>query len=97
MKHRIHPVAEAEFAEAVRYYSSIDLVLGVRFYEEMESLIREACTWPDRFFMFSPPARRRLSSVFPYAVVYVEKPDAVWILAVMHVKRAPGYWHERIG
>jgi hypothetical protein len=43
----------------------------------MEMLIEEVCISPDRFFMFDPPARRRLSVVFPYAVVYVERTDAI--------------------
>jgi hypothetical protein len=30
-------------------------------------------------------------------VIYVAKPDATWIIAVMHVRREPGYWNERIG
>ena len=96
MKHRILPDADAEFAAAVRYYSEIDSELGIRFYREMERLIREACTSPERFFMFDPPARRHLSAIFPYAVVYIEKPDAVWIVAVMYMKRQPGYWRERL-
>ena len=47
--------------------------------------------------MFDPPARRHFSAAFPYAVIYVEKPDSVWIVAVMHTKRQPGYWRERLG
>ncbi len=96
MKHRILPEADAEFAEAVRYYSEIDPELGIRFYREMERMIRDVCISPERFFMFDPPARRHLSAVFPYAVVYVERPDGVWIAAVMHVKRRAGYWRDRL-
>ena len=96
MNHRILSEADAEFAEAVRYYAEIDPELGVRFDREMERLIRDVCTFPERFFMSNPPARRHLSAVFPYAVVYVARPDGVWIVAVMHLKRKPGYWRERL-
>jgi plasmid stabilization system protein ParE len=96
VRHRILPEADEEFAEAVRHYSEIDPELGVRFYREMERLIRDVCISPERFFMFNPPVRRRLSTVFPYAVVYVEKPDGVWIVAVMHTGRKPGYWRSRL-
>ncbi|MGH7979137.1 MAG: hypothetical protein ACREE6_07155 [Limisphaerales bacterium] len=51
---------------------------------------------PDRFFRFSPPARRALAHKFPYSVVYLEEPDRVWIVAVMHAKQRPGYWRERL-
>jgi plasmid stabilization system protein ParE len=93
----LHPAADEEFAEAVRYYAEIESDLGMRFYREMERLIRDACAHPERFRMFDPPARRRFGAEFPYAVIYVAKPDHVWIVAVMHIKRQPGYWRERLG
>ena len=46
MKVSLHPEADEEFAEAVRYYSEISPELGVRFYREMERLFREACVDP---------------------------------------------------
>jgi len=96
LRHAIHPEADAEFAAAVRYYADIDPQLGIRFYREIERLIRAVCEQPDRFFRFSPPARRALSREFPYSVVYLVQPDRVWIVAVMHMKRQPGYWRERL-
>ncbi|HXB03014.1 MAG TPA: hypothetical protein VNV15_09390 [Opitutaceae bacterium] len=47
--------------------------------------------------MFDPPLRRILAEGFPYAVLYEAKPDYAWILVVMHLKRRPGYWRERLG
>ncbi len=96
MRHVIHPEADAEFAEAVRYYGSIEPALGVRFYREIERLIRNVCKQPNRFLSFHPPAQRALTRKFPSAVVYLEQPDRVWILAVMHGKRRPGYWKSRL-
>jgi len=96
VRHAIHPEADAEFADAVRYYADLDPQLGARFYREIERLIRAACDQPGRYFRFSPPARRVLSQEFPYAVVYLEQPDRVWIVAVMHLKRRPGYWRKRL-
>ena len=96
MRHAIHPAADAEFAEAVQYYAKVDPQLGVRFYREIERLIYEVCGQPERFFQFSPPARRALSRQFPYSIVYLEQPDRVWIVAVMHARQKPGYWRERL-
>ena len=97
MRHAIHPEADVEFAEAVRYYAAIAPELGVRFYREMERLIRGVCAYPERFRMFDPPARRHFSAQFPHAIIYLVKPDHVWIVAVMHMKRKPSYWRERLG
>jgi len=92
----LHPEADEEFAAAVRYYSEISPELGVRFYREMERLLREVCAHPERFWKFDPPARRHLSGDFPYAIIFLEKPDHIWIVAVMHLKRRPGYWRQRL-
>ncbi|MBU6400829.1 MAG: type II toxin-antitoxin system RelE/ParE family toxin [Verrucomicrobia bacterium] len=96
MRHAIHPAADAELAEAVRYYADIDPQLGLRFYHEIERVIAAVCDQPDRFSRFSPPARRVLTRKFPYSVVYLDQPDRVWIVAVMHAKRRPGYWRDRL-
>ncbi len=96
MKGLLHPAADEEFAEAVRYYSDINQELGVRFYREIEQLIEQACSHPERYRKFDPPARRHISGDFPYALIFVEKRDHVWIVAVMHLKRRPGYWRKRI-
>lgn len=96
MKHLLHPEADEEFAAAIRYYSEISPELGVRFYREMERLLREVCEQPERFWKFDPPVRRHLSDDFPYAVIFLEKPEHIWIVAVMHMKRRPGYWRGRL-
>ncbi len=96
MNHVLHPEADEEFAAAVRYYSEISPELGVRFYREMERLLREACVHPERFWQFDPPARRHLSGDFPYSVVFLEKPEHIWVVAVMNMKRRPGYWRDRL-
>ena len=96
MNYLLHPEGDEEFAGAVRYYSEISPELGVRFYREMERLLFEACTDPERFWKFDPPARRHLSGDFPYAVFFLEKPEHIWVVAVMNMKRWPGYWRARL-
>jgi len=96
VKALLHPAADEEFAAAVRYYAQIDPNLGLRFYREIERLISDVSADPERYRKFDPPARRHLSRDFPYVLVYIEKPDHLWIVAVMHLKRRPGYWRERL-
>jgi toxin ParE1/3/4 len=95
--HVFHPEAREEYFQAVQYYADIAPELGGRLYDEIERLIREIRREPRRFFQFSPPARRALARRFPYSVVYVDEPEHVWVVAVMHAKRRPGYWRERLG
>jgi len=94
--HAFHPEAAEEYADVANYYTRIYPELGGRFYDEMERLIQGIRREPQRFRRFDPPAQRHFSSVFPYAVIYVEQPDRIWILAMMHIKRRPGYWKSRV-
>jgi plasmid stabilization system protein ParE len=94
--HVFHPEAAKEYAEAARYYYQIDQKLAGRFYDELEHLIEAIRKNPSRYRHFDPPAQRHRSTVFPYAIIYVEKPDCILILAVMHLKRHPDYWKHRL-
>jgi len=91
----LHPEADLELEEGVSYYASIDRELGVRFLGEMRCLIREIGEHPKTFRQFDPPARRHFSTWFPYGIIYLEQQDRLWIVAVMHMKRRPGYWKQR--
>jgi len=95
--HIFHPDADEEYVHAVQYYADISLELGSRFHDEIEWLIGEVCADPERFRKFDPPARRHFSGDFPYAVIFLDKPENIWIVAVMHMKRRPDYWRERLG
>lgn len=94
--HAFHPAAGEEYAAAAAHYARINPELGGRFFDEIERLIRDVRRQPDRFRVFDPPVRRHLSTVFPYSVLYLDQPDRVWIVAVMHGKRRPGYWRNRV-
>jgi hypothetical protein len=32
---------------------------------------------------------------FPYAILYEDQPQAILIIAVMHLRRHPNYWIDR--
>ncbi len=97
MPHVFHPEADAEYAEAAAYYAERGTELGGRFYDEIERVIAEIDAAPHRFRRYDPPARRNLARDFPYAVVYIDEPDWVWIVAVMPLHRDPDYWKHRLG
>ena len=91
-----HHEANEEFFEALRYYTAINPELGGRYYDEIHRLIAEAGETPGAFRVIRKPARRHFTRDFPYGIIYVERPDDIWILAVMHLHRKPGYWRQRL-
>jgi toxin ParE1/3/4 len=93
---QFHRAARAEIKAAAEHYVGIHPRLGSQFYDALDAVFCEIRAQPARFRMFDPPARRHFGPRFPYAVVYLDLPDRVWIVAVMHFKRRPGYWTERL-
>lgn len=74
--HGFHREAEEEYAKAAEDFATISPELGGRFYDEIEHLIAEVCRWPGMYRFVHRPIRRHLSTVFPYGILYEEKPMA---------------------
>ena len=88
--------AEAELREAVAYYENKRPGLGFDFAREVEASIEPVRHFPERWPLRSDATRRYLVQHFPYIVVYLFLNDHVWVIAVAHCKRQPGYWSERV-
>ena len=95
MKVRFHPDAEHEFEEAFDFYDECETGLGLRFAKEIQRGIELICGFPDLWPDFSSSTKRFLVKQFPYGIIYSVYQDTIYILAVMHLSRKPGYWHER--
>ena len=40
--------------------------------------------------------RRRFVQRFPFAILYQSGPESLSVIAVMHLRRRPGYWKRRL-
>lgn len=94
---RFHRAALEEARLAAFHYAGLGSELGDRFCLTIEKLLAEIEAAPRQFRRFDPPARRHFGSEFPYAIIYVDRPDGVWILVVAHFRQRPGYWKSRLG
>ena len=96
MRLEFHPEAMAEYEFAVAYYEQHQAGLGARFISSVEtslqSIVDSPATWP----ALEQDVRRRLTRVFPYALMYSIESESILILAVMHCHQQPGYWRERV-
>ena len=96
MSIRILSCAEEEFAKAVGYYNEQRAGLGFEFAAEVEAALERISAFPDAWPLFSRRARRCIVSRFPYGVLYQVRADEVLILAIMHLRRDPKRWQERV-
>ena len=90
-----HPEAAAEFDAALRYYGERREGLAASFLAAVRAATDLAAATPLAGHAFSAGARRLLVPGFPYAVLYAVEPDVVFVLAVAHTRRRPGYWRGR--
>jgi toxin ParE1/3/4 len=96
MKHAFHPEALGEYVAAAHEYEERQPGLGNRFIENVEGAIESICQAPERWAVLEQGVRRRLTRVFPYAILYTVEEGYVLIVAVMHCHRRPGCWLTRV-
>jgi toxin ParE1/3/4 len=88
--------AEAEYLDAAGYYARIDAELGISFVAEVESAINRARQFPEAYGKIAGNYRHVLTRRFTYAIIYEVLQDRIFIWAVAHTSRAPGYWLKRV-
>ena len=96
MKAEFHPTASDEIVETTAYYESEVPGLGDRFIAEVESIIEVLCDQPNIGQSVGDKLRRILLARFPYSLIYSIESERIWVIAVAHHRRRPGYWQERI-
>jgi plasmid stabilization system protein ParE len=91
----LHPDADEEFDAHVRYYETREEGLGQRFYREVIAHLNWIAENPVLPRLRKTYRRLNLRG-FPFYVAYVIKGDLIWVLAVAHSRRKPGYWWRRM-
>ena len=95
------PEALAEVAEAAAWYESQRAGLAAEFLGEIDRGLSMLMTRPASFPRLVDVApdleiRRMLLPRFPYAVVFLQLPNEIRVIAVAHARRQPGYWLGRV-
>ena len=90
-----HDLAKVELNEAAQYYERDSPGLGAAFVTEVERCTAAILEHPEAGPIVTGAIRRRLLRRFPYGLLYRIRPEQIRILAVMNLKRRPGYWVGR--
>lgn len=96
MTYDFHPEARFEYSEAAVFYEGRHSGLGAAFTLEVEATIQRILEAPERWRVVEQDVRRCLTHTFPYGILYTIEPEAVLIVAVMHLRRQPSYWQNRL-
>ena len=92
---QFHPEALEEADHAASFYSSKQAGLDRRFLETLEDTIARIRRNPTLYRKVDEGIRKCRLPRFPYAVIFRDTSDSIEIIAVMHLKRQPGYWESR--
>lgn len=97
MKEILHdPETQCDIFGAVRFYDERQRGLGARFVRVVEQTVLRIASDPLRFAYYEKPLRSGRVPGFPYRVVFADEPEFVFIVAVSHLARKPGWWRYRL-
>ena len=91
----LHPDAMEEYIASYAWYHERGPHLAEAFEHEIERAIRLIVEAPERWPLYLGKHRRVLVRRFPYSLVYTIIKGDIFILAVAHGHRRPGYWRKR--
>lgn len=95
MRIEFHPGARSGLNETAAFYEDRALHLGEEFLAEVQAAAERLVAHPDIGFPVTVRLRRYLIERFPYSLLYHQTEDGIFVLAVMHHRRQPGYWKDR--
>jgi plasmid stabilization system protein ParE len=96
VKLRLRPAAEADVAEAIRWYEEQAPGLGDRFLHSFEATLQRIAKNPRLYPEVLLRARRALfPRPFPYMVLYTIDEATISAYAVIHQARHPDRWKPR--
>ena len=97
MNLRWHREARFEVGAAARFYAERQPGLDRRFLDILEDALHRIRRRPQMYLKIEGDIHKCKLPRFPYGVIYRTKPAAIEILAIMHLRREPGYWKLRSG
>ncbi|HEY8094630.1 MAG: type II toxin-antitoxin system RelE/ParE family toxin [Gammaproteobacteria bacterium] len=96
MKIIVHPAATADLNNAAAFYSEqANKQLGLALITELEKATSLLSGNPELGTPWVSGTRRFVLRRFPFNIVYRLFPDHLFIIAIAHQKRRPGYWQRR--
>ena len=87
--------AEVDIDEAASWYEAEQAGLGVKFIQDVNSLLERVEDLPFQFPVVHDETRRAMARRFPYGVFFTVDKEEILVLAVVHLHRHPDTWRKR--
>ena len=90
-----HPEAQAEYEVAYDWYWARSATAARRFEKELLRILGLVADSPHMFPKYDDEHRFAVLKRYPYSVVFRPETERVYVVAVPHAARKPGYWKRR--
>lgn len=92
----VHDAAVEEIRHAAAHYEQQRPGLGRKFRIAIQTTVEAICE-NSEFFAIDNDTGARACPVkkYPYTIYYLKLDECIWIAAVAHQHRRPGYWIKR--
>ena len=82
--------------DAAIYYDDCRDGLGTEFLDELDAIFGLVKAHPEIGQVIDRACRRVLLARFPFGVIYRRRDEVIYVVAIMHLHRKPGYRLDRI-
>ena len=87
-----HTDAAEEMHAVAAYYEARERGLGDQCLDEVEEGLQRIQQFPRLWPIYDGEYQRYLLRRFPFGLIYRVDPEQLFIIAVAHLHRRPGYW-----
>lgn len=81
---------------ASKWYSEQQQSLVIEFLDSPNNTLERISQYPEAYVEVSSAIRRTFLKKFPYSIYYTIGSDRITVLAVLHTRRAPETWRQRL-
>jgi toxin ParE1/3/4 len=89
-------LADIDIKDAIDYYNWKKSELGDRFFDKLQLKIEKIRTNPESYAYRFKNVRFAKIDQFPFIIQFINEPDAIIIISIMHTSRNPQLWKDRI-
>jgi len=92
---KFYPEAGSEMIQAASWYEEQQTDLGKRFLASVQDALNRIKITPLLYPVVDGRTHRCLIRTFPFGIIFRIETDCIFVVAVMHLHRAPNCWAGR--
>lgn len=88
--------ARIDFDESFDWYAERSVGAAIGFASAVDDALDSILTDPGRFPSTFGGCGYKALKRYPFRIVFRDEPDRLVVVAIVHAKRKPGFWHSRL-